>query len=78
MISLYSVGVINLKPLRQIKDSRNLGTEPASTDTAKLFEVTDADAPNVLTNDPDYFVPKKNSSQGMYCVLMDIITLITF
>eukprot|EP00090_Calanus_glacialis_P004020 TRINITY_DN12988_c0_g1_i6.p1 TRINITY_DN12988_c0_g1~~TRINITY_DN12988_c0_g1_i6.p1 ORF type:complete len:756 (+),score=233.77 TRINITY_DN12988_c0_g1_i6:48-2315(+) len=61
---LIGIGVINLEPLRQIKESRNLDKEQASTDTAKLFEVTDADAPNVLTNDPDFFASKKNSSQG--------------
>ena len=68
--------MINLEPLRQIKESRNLDKEQASTDTAKLFEVTDADAPNVLTNDPDFFARRKNSSQGMHCVRMDIITQI--
>jgi hypothetical protein len=58
-MSLSSVGVINLEHLRQIKESRNLDTEPANKDTAKLFAVTDADSPNVLTNDPDFFAPRK-------------------
>ena len=66
--------MINLEPLRQIKESRKLDTEPTK-DKAKLFEVKDADAPNVLTNDPEFFSPKNNSSQGMNCVLINIITL---
>ena len=32
--------------------------------SVKLFEVTDKDAPNILTNNPDFFSSKKNSSQG--------------
>ena len=58
-----SVGVIDLDPVRQIKESRNLDTETADIkeiQTPKLLEVTDDGAPNVLTNDPTFFTSKND------------------
>ena len=62
-----SAGVIDLNPVRQVKESRNLDTETADIeeiDTPKLLEVTEVEAPNVLTNDPTFFTSKKNSTLG--------------
>merc|ERR1719341_1953167 len=60
---LIGTGVIDTDPMKQIKESRKLDTEITSKkliNTPKLLEVTDDDAPNVLTNNPTFFTARKN------------------
>ena len=63
-------GIIDTDPTRNIKVSRKLGPEDASragaglvTGPAHLMEVRLEDAPNVLTNDPDFFAHKKGEEK---------------
>ena len=60
-----SVGVIDTTP-RKIKEGRRISTksELNELDSTKLLEVRDPNAPNVLTNDPNFFNdnnPPKNA-----------------
>ena len=60
-----SVGIIDTKPLKT-KEGRRISTksELNSLDPPRLLEVSDPDAPNVLTNDPNFFendYPPKNA-----------------
>ena len=56
--------MISLEPIRQVKESRKLAIDAENDNSVKLFEVTDKDAPNILTNNPDFFSARKNSSKG--------------
>ena len=62
---LISVGIIDTKPLKT-KEGRRISTksELNSLDPPRLLEVIDPNAPNVLTNDPNFFendYPPKNA-----------------
>ena len=61
-------GIIDTDPTKHIKVSRKLGPENVSwaglaTGAGHLMEVTLEDAPNVLTNDPDFFAHKKGEEK---------------
>ena len=61
----FLVGIIDTTP-RKIKEGRRISTksELNDLDPPKLLEVKDPDAPNVLTNDPNFFndvKPPKNA-----------------
>ena len=71
IIILFSVGVINLEPLRQIKESRKLD-RGKGTNSVELFEVKNDNAPNVLTNDPGFFSEAKKNMSAEY----DFIALV--
>lgn len=65
-------GIIDTDPTRRIKVSRKLGPENASragaglvTGPAHLMEVRLEDAPNVLTNDPDFFAHNKKGEEKL-------------
>ena len=65
MQHIISVGIIDTKPL-QIKEGRRISTksELNSLEPPRLLEVSDPNAPNVLTNDPNFFendYPPKNA-----------------
>ena len=63
-MSKLSAGVINLEPIKQVKESRMLGNDATSEKGGKLYKVKEPGAPNILTNDPDFFNTKKNLFQG--------------
>ena len=49
--------------MKQVKESRKLDTEiivKVMEDRQKLIEVSDDEAPHVLTNDPTFFTSLKN------------------
>ena len=59
-------GVIDTRPVCQIKESRKLDLElndDIMNDVPLLLELTDNEAPNILTNDPNFFISKKMDSQ---------------
>jgi len=60
---LIGTGVINLEPIKQVKESRKLGNDATSEKVGKLYKVKEPGAPNILTNDPDFFSTKKNLFQ---------------
>jgi len=62
---LIALGVINLEPLRQIKESRKLD-RGKGTNSVELFEVKNDNAPNVLTNDPGFFSEAKKNMSAEY------------
>ena len=72
-----SVGIIDTKPL-QIKEGRRISTksELNSLEPPRLLEVSDPNAPNVLTNDPNFFendYPPKNA--GLKINQLDIFCI---
>ena len=64
--SLYYclVRVISLESIRQVKESCELAMDAENVNSVKLLEVTDKNASNMLTNNPDFFSTKNNSSQS--------------
>merc|ERR1719270_2682898 len=67
---LIGVGVIDTTP-RKIKEGRRISTksELNELDPTKLLEVRDPNAPNVLTNDPNFFNdnnPPKNAVLNVF------------
>ena len=69
VVSHISVGIIDTKPLKT-KEGRRISTksELNALDPPRLLEVVDPNAPNVLTNDPDFFendYPPKNAGLMM-------------
>ena len=56
----FLADVIDTKPVKQVKESRKLDAEIVMEDRQTLIEVSDDEAPHVLTNDPTFFTSLKN------------------
>ena len=74
---MFSAGIIQTDPNKNIKVSRKLETEKVVEEEfpVQLMEVKIEDAPNVLTNDPEFFAIKKGKN-----IILDInfLSLCTF
>ena len=69
---MVSAGVIDTRPVQQIKESRKLefgSQDNDSNHTSQLLEVKDKDTPHIITNNPSFFTSKEKvpkESRGIW------------